>query len=683
MFDPAAAFFQNHFQTCAAWPKVARSLIRGNGLKQDMPIFRAHTCSTLTVPSDRRSRSSSKGSVGRLAGSSPSARELRRTSPTSPLASRFSSESRPSRGTASTGLDAFLSSDPLSRSPRPSSSASMGSLRSLSSQKSGNLSTSPSPASSPLSSHSPFAPPSPSSPHPRSLKGSKERELRATEKETAKDRNWEEKEGIKEGVGNVARGSIQLPHLKPKEFKDSKEDEKEAKESSGSVSQGPGLSSSGSGMLPRPKTVEARMEDRDRDRDREPLGFFGTPTPQEQLVNLFSGATRKVVPARPRPERLELGTMAMTSTMGMTPDTRPDAKVERSDICRPSSKYKYGKTSGRRPAAPNPTPAVSLKKIQRLEEGQKIFDLYYWEEILQQEGDGGKVVVCRPKAKDESETDDKKLKDASFRYVMKIKSKEALRQDMHEEQFVRAQLRLLNLKACPGVIQLQEILEDENFYYVVMDRATGGSFFSSLLEKYQDGTMPASAVCKVARDILETLRHLHKEGILHRDIKPDNMVMHSHIDATGEKLQKVTLIDFDHADAEFSGLGLTQVQHCFGTARFNAPEAFLGFYSAATDLYSVGVIVYLLLTGSMPYPSELFDCPTSPGSPSSPAANRRWMKQVVAQMEAHQIDWSHPTFTEIPESKDFCHHLLAFNMVDRSATADEALRHPWISSSLE
>lgn len=460
-------------------------------------------------------------------------------------------------------------------------------------------------------------------------------------------------------------------------------------------------------MLPRPKTVEARMEAMEGERHEQnsfggfggfgfstttaTTGFgigFGAPsvpglTPQEQLVNLFSGATRKGAShsahghaPRPRPERLE------PDPERPDPESRAEGRPE-TQVSRPSSKYRYGKTSGRRPP-PSPTQTVSQKKIQRLEEGQKIFDLYYWEEILQQEGDGGKVVVCRPKGKDgkdENEAEDKNGR-ASFRFVMKIKSKEALRQDMHEEQFVRAQVRLLNLKAPPGVIQLQEILEDENFYYVVMDRATGGSFFSSLLEEYRDGTMPASAVCKVARDILETLRHLHKEGILHRDIKPDNMVMHSHSDATGKKLQKVTLIDFDHADAEFSGLGLTQVQHCFGTARFNAPEAFLGFYSAATDLYSVGVIVYLLLTGSMPYPSELFEFPT-PGSPS-PAANRRWMKQVVAQMEAHQIDWNHPTFREIPDSKDFCQHLLAFNMVDRSATAEEALRHPWIcSESLE
>jgi len=52
-----------------------------------------------------------------------------------------------------------------------------------------------------------------------------------------------------------------------------------------------------------------------------------------------------------------------------------------------------------------------LKKIRSLQEGEKIFDLYYWEKVLQQEGDGGKVVVCRPKDRADEE----------FNFVMKIK----------------------------------------------------------------------------------------------------------------------------------------------------------------------------------------------------------------------------------------------------------------------
>ena len=198
------------------------------------------------------------------------------------------------------------------------------------------------------------------------------------------------------------------------------------------------------------------------------------------------------------------------------------------------------------------------------------------------------------------------------------------------------------------------------------------------LQEYKDGNMPPCAVSSVARDILATLCHLHKEGILHRDIKPDNLVMHMQEDAsTGRKMQKVALIDFDHADAEFSPQAAkTLARHCYGTARFNAPEAFLGMYSAATDLYSVGVIVYLLLTGTMPYPADFFEFPDQ--SPKSPAANRRWMENVVIQMQSHPVDWSHATFTEIPRSKEFCQRLLAFDPAERFGSAAEAMQHPWL-----
>lgn len=108
---------------------------------------------------------------------------------------------------------------------------------------------------------------------------------------------------------------------------------------------------------------------------------FGAPsvpglTPQEQLVNLFSGATRKGAShsahghaPRPRPERLQ------PDPERPDPESRAEGRPE-TQVSRPSSKYRYGKTSGRRPP-PSPTQTVSQKKIQRLEEGQKIFDLYY------------------------------------------------------------------------------------------------------------------------------------------------------------------------------------------------------------------------------------------------------------------------------------------------------------------
>jgi len=423
----------------------------------------------------------------------------------------------------------------------------------------------------------------------------------------------------------------------------------------------------------------------DRQREADAFNAIRPVTPQEHLLSLLAPKDKQEKPESKLKLSETLGGVTVPSSpssQGSPTSLSPGSPTSPSSpfnfTAHPSPKG-FSRTWGRgfsskrlHTASSRSLPVSSepLKTIRQLEEGEKIFDLYYWEQVLQQEGDGGKVVVCRPKSQHEG----------GFNYVMKIKSKESLREDLHEEEFVRAQTRLLNFPPHPGVIRLKEILEDDTFYYVVMDRASGGPFFECLLQEYKDGTMPPAAVCGVARDILATLCHLHQEGILHRDIKPDNLVMHMQDDPDipGRKMQKVALIDFDHADAEFTQ-SATLARHCYGTARFNAPEAFLGVYSAATDLYSVGVIVYLLLTGTMPYPSDFFEFPDH--SPKSPAANRRWMENVVAQMQSHLVNWSHSTFSALPLSRDFCQKLLAVDPAERFGSAVEAMQHPWLRTA--
>lgn len=242
---------------------------------------------------------------------------------------------------------------------------------------------------------------------------------------------------------------------------------------------------------------------------------------------------------------------------------------------------------------------------------------------------------------------------------------------------------MLNFEPRVGIISVKDFFEDDTFYYVLMDKAEGGSFFECLLNEFEDGVMPHSAVQKVVKEILEALGHLHLEGILHRDIKPDNLVMklHEDVQSPSGKVNKVTIIDFDHADTDFdSSVDTGADHHCYGTARFNAPESFLGHYSAASDLYSVGAILYLLISGSMPYPDEFFDdiqeC-------TSPAASRRWTEAIYERMRFHTVDWRKTVWTEsVPAScMGFCQRLLAFNPKERFSSAEEALAHPWFVES--
>lgn len=319
-----------------------------------------------------------------------------------------------------------------------------------------------------------------------------------------------------------------------------------------------------------------------------------------------------------------------------------------------------------RVAEPQSVAPVPQKHIKSLG-GKKIFDLYSWDKVLQESGDGGKVVVCRPKDRPGE----------AHNLVLKMQSKQTLRKKSHEEEYRNVQLRMLNIPPHDGVLQAKEVFEDDNFYYVVMDKASGGPFFECLLEEFEDGVMPERAICGLMHDILEAVGHLHANGVLHRDLKPDNMVMQK-MDGTGARSKRVALIDFDHADVSWSPRNPSQRGCCYGSMRFNAPETFLGEYFGSSDLYSVGAIMYLLMTGKMPYPEDIF----TRGEPKDkdPRDNKNYLNSVFQEVSATAVDWECDPWPTQPICRFFCQRLLAFDPADRFNSAQEALADPWFTS---
>jgi serine/threonine protein kinase len=295
---------------------------------------------------------------------------------------------------------------------------------------------------------------------------------------------------------------------------------------------------------------------------------------------------------------------------------------------------------------------------------EKIFDHYEWDEVLQEEGCGGKVVVC--KLKNRAPDDEKE-------YVMKMKSKAELQRISAENQFRRSHSRILNSPAHDGVLPIREILEDDSFYYVVMEKAQEGALLCSLLKEHADGDMPEKALKILMREVLAAVAHVHKQGMLHRDLKPDNFVVHVQEDPdspTG-KVRKVKLIDFDNADPEWGGPNspLIEQAHFHGTLRFSAPEAFKGVYSQQSDLYSIGVILYLLVTGSLPYVDSVYE-----------QKNLEGLFEIFDRMRRFRVNWEQEAWKRIPKCMDFCTQLLAFNLEDRPVSAEAAVSHSWFSS---
>jgi len=321
--------------------------------------------------------------------------------------------------------------------------------------------------------------------------------------------------------------------------------------------------------------------------------------------------------------------------------------------------------------------AAQRKNIIPLEEGEKIFDRYHWDEVLQETGDGGKVVICQPKYA--RETDDEVWSPRmGCHYVMKIRSKESLENDGMSEQFRKSQIQLLNMPPNQGVLPIHEVLEDDKFFYIVMQKATGGSFFPVLLSEFGDGVMPERAVRKVIREILEAVGYIHSQGMLHRDIKPDNLVFQVKGDdpaSPSGKNYKVAVIDFDHADPDWDPRSPSQSQSWCGTLRFSAPETFCGHFSQASDLYSIGVILYMLMAGGMPYDDVMFEEVIERKTPG----RFNWRAAIHQRMEEARVDWSAETWESHPACTDFCKRMLAFNAEDRIQSASQALAHEWFS----
>jgi len=404
---------------------------------------------------------------------------------------------------------------------------------------------------------------------------------------------------------------------------------------------------------------------------RRTPGLYGTADGEfdelgAQRTGSASSATADMINA------LSAGVFGGDESMGSSaPSATPTAASESATTMVPMLPRRPSRRPNLTVAIPQRVLQRQLKSIRLLGEDQKIFDLYSWREVLQEEGDGGKVVVCQSKEASEDCT----------RYVMKIRSKESLRQQCFEEAFRKSQIRMLNFPPHVGVVPLHEVLEDELFYYVVMDKADGGNFFYSLVSDFKDGNMPIAAIKTLMREILEAVCHVHQHGMLHRDIKPDNLVMQLHEDPlspTG-KSKKVMLIDFDHADPDWCPLSPSKDHDCYGTLRFNAPETFRGEYSAASDLYSIGAILYLLMAGKLPYRDAIFQ-EEQQSSDFSPTTRGNWMDHVYMQLRQETIDWQCSPWPDQPDCQDFCASLLAFKAADRFRTAEEAMAHRWLAS---
>ncbi|XP_017771202.1 PREDICTED: calcium/calmodulin-dependent protein kinase type 1 [Nicrophorus vespilloides] len=277
----------------------------------------------------------------------------------------------------------------------------------------------------------------------------------------------------------------------------------------------------------------------------------------------------------------------------------------------------------------------SKKDSKDADKMPSVEDKYYLKELL---GTGAFSVVRLAESKDRPRQ----------MYAVKIIDKKALK---GKEDSLENEIKVLRRLKHPNIVQLLETFEDKSKVYLIMELVMGGELFDRIVEK---GSYTEKDAADLIRQVLEAVDYMHVQGVVHRDLKPENLLYYSPDDES-----KIMISDFGLSKMVESGIMATAC----GTPGYVAPEVLAQKpYGKAVDVWSIGVISYILLCGYPPFYDEN-------------DAN------LFAQILKGEFEFDSPYWDEISDSaKDFIRQLMCVN-VEKRFTCRQALGHPWISGN--
>lgn len=240
-------------------------------------------------------------------------------------------------------------------------------------------------------------------------------------------------------------------------------------------------------------------------------------------------------------------------------------------------------------------------------------------------------------------------KDTQTQRAVKVLRKNLL--DDKEMDMLKNEIAILKDMDHPNIVTMYEFLEDEKRIYIVTEICKGGELFDEILNRSKFDEKDAAVVM---RQLLSAINYCHKKSVVHRDLKPENMLLEHDKD-----LEKLKIVDF--------GTSLTfdpdrALDEKLGTAYYIAPEVIKKSYNEKCDLWSCGVIMYILLSGEPPF--------------NDPKADN---EAIMKKVEKGKYDITKGVWKTVSkEAKDLIKKLLTFKPEDR-ISAEEALKHTWLS----
>jgi len=220
--------------------------------------------------------------------------------------------------------------------------------------------------------------------------------------------------------------------------------------------------------------------------------------------------------------------------------------------------------------------------------------------------------------------------------------------DEAAEAAIRKEVRILQSLNHPNIVGSLDFFEEPSHFYFVLEKISGGELFDRIVQKtyYNE---------KEARDLvvalLDAIKYMHDQNIAHRDLKPENLLMTS-----AEDDADVKIVDFGFAEITEGN----DISEQCGTPGYIAPEILQNkLHGTQVDMWSFGVILYILLGGYPPFHDE--------------DQKELFKKIKVGVYEFHEEYWAPVS----AEAKSLISGCLTVNPLER-LTARQALAHPWV-----
>ena len=232
-------------------------------------------------------------------------------------------------------------------------------------------------------------------------------------------------------------------------------------------------------------------------------------------------------------------------------------------------------------------------------------------------------------------------------FAVKSISKDKIHKDLY---LLKRELEIMRIVDHPNLIRYYETYEDERYLHIVMELCAGGDLFDRLLAV---GAMSESDVAGIMRKLLLGVSHLHGMNICHRDLKPENFLF-----VSKDPNSELKIIDF--------GMSIkiakpNELMTLVGTPYYLAPEVLKGNYDKECDVWSLGVIMYLLLCAYQPFEGD--------------DMRDIFFKIAKGRYDFKGSEWEHVSAS----AKDLLRKMLTLDPEQRIAIT-EVMRHPWFTA---